>query len=322
MKPFKKFYLSVLTLTIVILVTGTVAFAWFELATINNIDGLSIGASAGEDLELSVDGINFSNILVTSELEEIFEDVKLNAVTTSDNVNFYTGGIYGTNPAVAGEHYLSFELYIRTTRPERSIYLFNNVNDIATFQDSKPGTFVKSRGVYWMSNETFQNGVMQGDVVTKGSIHRYYASDAIRIGIKELIDDTNPLDTREESELHNLIYDPSENEYRGFGQPFGAFDYFFRRTLIYLYLPDVFPETTYRLTRMERNNPYQAEDNDSLIATLQETTQFSEDDKLYYQAKVRINIWLEGWDPDALDAIDKDVVRIQIQFKAANKFIS
>jgi hypothetical protein len=320
MKAFKKFYLSVLTFIIVILVTGTVSYAWFTYRTINNIDGLSLGASAGDDLELSIDGINFSNILLTSELTDIFSDITLNAVTTSDNINFTTGGVYGTNPAFAGEHYLSFDLWIRTTRAERSIYLFNNVNDQVTFQDSKPGTFVKSRGIYWIANETFQNGVMQSDIVSKGSINRYYASDAIRIGVKELIDDTNPLDVRDESELKNLIYDPSENENRGFGQPFGAFSYFFNRTLIYLYLPDVFPETTYRLSQMDRNNPYQAIDNHSLVANLQETTQVDDKNKVYYQAKVRINIWIEGWDPDSLDAIDKDIVRIQIQFKAAHAF--
>lgn len=321
MRAFKKFYLSVLTLIVVILVTGAVAFAWVSLATINNIDGLSLGASAGDDLEISIDGINFSNSLVTNELEDLFSDVQLNAVTTSDNINFITGGVYGSSQAVAGKHYLSFDLWIRTSRFERSIYLFNNVSDQISFDGDKSGTFVKSRGILWMANETFQNGVNQSDIVTRGSIDRYYASDAIRIGIRELIDDTNPLDTREESELQNLIYDPSENEERGFGQPFGAYDYYFKRTLIYLYLPEVFPVTTYRLSEMEKNNPYQAADNESLIASLQETTTLDEDDKVYYQAKVRINIWLEGWDPDSIDAIDRDTVRIQIQFKAAHKHI-
>lgn len=320
MKALKKFYLSVLTFILVIVATAAVAYAWTTYATINSIDGLSLGASAGDDLELSIDGIYFSNKLLTSDLGDLFSDVKLSAVTTSDNINFITGGVYGSGPAIKGEHYLSFDLWIRTARPERSIYLFNNVNDQISYQDTKPGTFVKSRGVFWMANETFQNGVMPSDQVTVGTIARYYASDAIRIGIKELIDDTNPLDVRDESELQNLIYDPSENEERGFGQPFGAYSYFFKRTLIYLYLPKVFPVTTYRLTEMEKNNPYQATDNHSLVANLQETQEVDDKNRIYYQSKVRVNIWLEGWDPDSLDAIDKDMLRIQIQFKAAHKY--
>jgi hypothetical protein len=320
MKAFKKVYLSILTFIFVVLVTGTVSYAWFTYATINNIDGLSLGASAGDDLELSIDGINFSNILLTSELTDLFSDISLNAVTTIDNVNFTTGGVYGSKIASAGEQYLSFDVWIRTTRPERSIYLFNNVSDSITYEDSRPGTFVKSRGTFWIANETFQNGPSQSDMITIGSIDRYYASDAIRIGIKELIDDTNPLDEREESELQNLIYDSSENEDRGFGKTFGAYNYFFKRTLIYLYLPEVFPVTTYRLSQMDPNNPYQALDNNSLVANLQETTQIDDNDKVYHQAKVRINVWIEGWDPDSLDAIDRDIVRIQLQFKAAHKY--
>ena len=321
MKIVRRILLTIFISFMMIITLGVVAYAWVSLATITNIDGLGLTASAGDDLELSVDGINFYNQLPTSELTEIFEDIKLNAVTTSDNINFTTGGLYGTNPAIANEHYLSFDLWIRTTRRERGVYLFNNVNDKMSFyKTSVPGTYAVSRGVYWMANESFQNGVMPGDIVQKGSIDQYFAHDAIRIGIKELIDDLNPLDLRNDDELQNLIYDPSENIERGFGQPFGAYSYFFNRTLIFLYLPNQFPNTTYRLSQMEENNPYQAKDNNSLVATLQPTDYVDETGRLYFQSKIRINIWVEGWDPDAFDAIDRDTVKIQLQFKAAHIF--
>ena len=175
-----------------------------------------------------------------------------------------------------------------------------------------------SEGVLWMADESFVNGPLEEDIVHMGSIDRYYAKDSIRIGITELLDDTNPLESRNPNELITFIYDPQERPDRGFGVTYGAYSYFFRTTLHYLYLPEVFPETSYRLTEMDPHNPYQALDNDSLITTLQPTQEVDDVGRAIYQAKVRINVWAEGWDADAMSAVKHDIVKIQLQFKVAN----
>jgi hypothetical protein len=296
-----------------------IAYAWVSLATINNIDGIGLTASAGDDLQISVDGEIFYNSLPTSEIRDIFENISLYDATTLNNIYFRTGGLRGDDEAIRNFHYVSFDLWFRSTRPERAIYLYNNVNDLVDYYNYDVlGTFVVSRGVYWMSNETFFNGPLTEDTVHIGSINQYYASDALRIGVKELIDDKNPLDQRGEEDLQNLIYDPSENNARGYGVSFGMLSYFNKRSGMYLFPPTTFPDTRYRLSLMDPQNPYQALDNDSHIATLQETEFISEEERTYYQAKVRINIWVEGWDADAFDAIGDDQIRIQLQFKLAN----
>jgi hypothetical protein len=302
-----------------VITIGVIAYAWVSLATINNIDGIGLTASAGDDLQISVDGEIFYNSLPTSEIRDIFENISLYDATTLNNVYFQTGGLRGDDEAIRNFHYVSFDLWFRTTRPERAIYLYNNVNDLVDYYNYEVlGTFVVSRGVYWMSNETFFNGPLTEDTVNIGSINQYYASDALRIGIKELIDDRNSLDQRSEEDLQNLIYDPSENYARGYGVSFGMLSYFNKRSGMYLFPPTTFPNTTYRLSVMDPQNPYQALDNESQIATLQETEFISEEERTYYQAKVRINIWVEGWDADAFDAIGDDQIRIQLQFKLAN----
>jgi hypothetical protein len=321
MRKTKRIYISLLGLVISMFIFGTVSYAWISLATINNIEGLTLTASSGNELQISIDGIEFSNRLPTAVLTEIFEDIRLIDLTSLDGINFELGGLRDFEGVIANEHYLSFDLWFRTIRPERTIYLINNVNDQVDFNTAIQGTYVVSQGVSWRADHSFINGATMDDIVEKGDIGIYHASDAIRISVIELNDDLNPLDLRDEEELRRFIYDPSENPSRGYGVPIGMFSYFVQKTKWYIRLPDTFPETSYRLTKFDTHNPYQALDNESWVATLQETDEVDNLGRTYYKAKIRVNIWVEGWDADAFDAIDKDTVLIQLQFKAADKAI-
>ena len=89
---------------------------------------------------------------------------------------------------------------------------------------------------------------------------------------------------------------------------------------MYVELPTEIPVVSYRLSEMDRFNPYQALDNESLVLDLQPTGVIDEiTGKEIYQGKVRVNIWIEGWDADAFDALDKDRMKIQLQFKLAQR---
>ena len=319
MRKLKKIHISVLSFILISLIFGTVTYAWTSLAEINNIDGLTFSASSGDELELSFDGIEYFNVLPFTPLESSVDGIRLYDVTSIDGVNFQTGGLRPVGEAIANEHYLSFDLWIRTSQSEHDIFLVNDVSKEMKFGDERNGTYFVSKGVSWRSPHTFFNGPMIEDTVEAGDIGIYYGHDAIRISIVELQDENNLNDLRAVDELKTFIYDPSGNPDRGYGSPVGAFSYFFQRTLIYQYLPTVYPPTSYRLSEMDPYNPYQALDNESLVATLQETDTKDSKNKTYYAGKVRINIWVEGWDADAFDAIDKDIVQIQLQFKAARK---
>lgn len=312
----KKLYISLITLILLFITFGTVTFAWISLSTINNIEGLSLAASGGDELQISLDGINFDSELPAESLYELFDEISLVDVTSTDGMNFQTGGLRDVAPAVENEHYLSFDLYFQTSVKEHHVYLVNNVSGSVSYDTSASGTYVVSNGVMWIAQHDFWYGPDDLDLIQKGEEDRYYSSDSIRIAIIELTDETNDLDLRNEQDLNKFIFDPSGDEQRGYGKPYGAYSYFVARTRFFIDLPTTTQEVSYRLTEIDPFNPYQSLDNESLITVLQDTGRVNEKNKSIYSGKVRINIWLEGWDADAFDAIDNDRVKIQLQFKA------
>lgn len=312
----KKLYISLITLILLFVTFGTVTFAWISLSTINNIEGLSLAASGGNELQISLDGINFSSQLPAESLYELFDDISLVDVTSTDGEFFQTGGLRDVAPAVANEHYLSFDLYFQTTVAEHHVYLVDNVSDSVSYDTSATGTYVVSNGVMWTAEHDFWYGPDDNDLIQKGDEDRYYSSDSIRIAVIELQDETNELDLRNEQDFKKFVFDPSEDEQRGYGEPYGAYSYFVERTRYFINLPETTQEVSYRLTEIDPLNPYQSLDNESLVTILQDTGRVNEKNKAIYSGKVRINIWLEGWDADAFDAIENDRVKIQLQFKA------
>ena len=312
----KKLYISLLTLILMFVTFGTVTFAWISLSTINNIEGLSLAASGADELQISLDGINYSSMLTAGQLYAMFEKISLDDVTSTDGVYFETSGTVDKEEAIPNQHYLSFDLWFQTTVREHHVYLINNVSDKVAYDTSASGTFVISKGVMWTSKFDFWYGPEAEDIVLKGEEGLYFASNSVRVAVIEMIDETNPNDLRNENELSKFIFDPSEDETRGYGLPYGQFSYYFQSTRHHTSLPQTIQEVSYRLTEIDPHNPYQALDDVSLVAILQDTGIINEEGISIYRGKVRINIWIEGWDADAFDSIEHDRIKIQLQFKA------
>jgi hypothetical protein len=289
------------------------------MSAISNIDGLGIYATQGDELQTSLDGENFFTSLPSDELREIFDSISLMDVTSLDGINFFTGGLNSIEEAEPNQQYISFDLWFRTVEAERTVYLINNISNEIEYDTEEIGTYVVSRGVPWIAKRGFLNGPFVTDWVEMGTLGIYHASESIRISIVEQQDDLNPLQYEERTDLASFIFDPSENPNRGYGKSYGQFSYFFETTRIWVNLPTVLPDVSYRLSDMDPNNPYQSLDNESMVATLQPTGIFNSDEKEYYQGKIKINIWIEGWDADAFNSILGDQIKIQFQFKAAKK---
>ncbi len=318
LKGVKRIHISLLTMMVIMALLGTGTYAWMSLATINSVDGISLGASTGNEMQISLDGVNFTNELRADDLSEVFENVRLTDVTSIDGITFYTGGLRPIGEAITNQDYLSFDLWLQTTRSERNVFLIDNVSEYVEFDSLVNGTFVVSRGTPWVAEHAFQNGPLATDMVERGEINVYYASEAIRIAVIELNDDLNPLDLRIQTKLQHLLFDPSENVERGFGHYYGAHSYFVASTRFYIMLPTVMQNASYRLSEFDPNNPYLALGDESQVATMIATQDLDEEGKTIYRSKVRINIWVEGWDADAFLSIAGDTVRIQLQFKVAN----
>jgi len=154
-------------------------------------------------------------------------------------------------------------------------------------------------------------------MVEKNQENIYYASEAIRISFQEIKDTNNLLDERLEEELQTFLYDPSENEERGYGVSYGAFSYFLISAQVPIEIPALMQNVKYHLSTFDPNNPYQALDDESLIANLQPSDAVSSTGKTLYRGKIIINVWVEGWDADAFNSILSDRIKIQLKFKAA-----
>ncbi len=318
MEVIKKFHITILTAVLLLITFGTVTYAWISLSTVNNIEGLSLTATTGDELLISLDGTNFSSNLTVEDLEALFEDITLNEVTSIDGINFEAGGLRRRDDINPDKDYLQFDVWFQTTEDIHQVYLINNVSDSTAFDVSNSGTYIISRGVNWRSDQTFVYGA-DGTVINKGDELIYYASDAVRLSFVEQVDDHNELDIRNDENLMRWIFDPSGDEMRGYGKDYGAFAYFVEKTHYYLYQTELIQEVKYHLTNPDPRNPYQALDNDSIVTNLQDTGLVNEDGKSIYQGKLKITLWIEGWDADAFDAIDGDRLKIQLQFKLLRK---
>jgi len=296
-----KLTLSILGLIIYLFIFGSVTYAWVTMSQINNIDNLTLIASMGQELLISTDGKTYSTSLSIHDLQLSHQ---LKDVTSLDGKTFQRGGFHDLGDDVSNEDYISFDLYFKSTAREHDLFLVNR-----TFDESERGTKVESQGVSFIPkvHYTEENHTL----IEKDSRITYYAKDALRISFGEL-DDNNQLGEA-------VIYDPSENEDRGYGKPFGAYSYYIARTNASLPLPIEHPNTIYQLSMMDPYNPYQALDNLSLMGELKPTNTYDLNGNMIYQTKIRFHLWIEGWDPDAIDGILEDTLSIQLEFKLAHR---
>jgi len=311
----KKFTISVLSIVFVITLLGTVTYAWFSLSTANVLDSLSLNITTGDELQISLDGVNYYREIESSMIrEKVGENLILQAVTSTDGENFKLGGPKGEDIPIENEDYLNLTFWFRTSDAQRNIYLAENVSDIAEYDEGKDGTYVVSRGIVWKADRTFQYG--ENEIVNDGDKDIYYAADAVRISFLEEKIVENENDTRRLDVLSKKIFDLSENNSRGYGSLFGGLDYYNIKWDTNITPPTYKPSTFYSLSEFDEYIPFIPLDDNSHILELIKTNSVDENNRSYYVGKVSINIWLEGWDADCFDAIFSDSIKVQLKFKA------
>jgi len=323
----RKLLISISVFIFAVLSMVTTTLAWFSIAQSATVGELTLTVGDGGNLWVSLDGTNYYDDLTEDQFGLfINNNMKMTNVTTSDLVD-YRNSYYG-DEAVANVDYLSFTLYFRCDDEIMTgLYLSNNVSnsydyDTVSDPDKKvEGTYAKSKGVSYRTPITFN-----WDETTerlKNSTATYYADQAVRIGIKELNLDAE--DTRTAAELETFIFDPSSDVTRGYDaingvNEFGAFDFIKKYVKHDLTAPTLnLPNVAYTLsgTRYGR----EATNNNSLCATFQKRTDTSGVDPIdYYYAKFQVSVWFEGWDPDCMDGIYNDIVKIQLFFRSLVKY--
>lgn len=300
----RKLLLALLAFVLASLSLATATYSWITLARTNIIDEIALFATLGDGFEISVDGENYYEVLPKNVLLRGLRTAKLLEVTSQDGITFTHKD--DDVDVVKNRDYLSFEFYFRTnSKREHDIYLANNVSSTATYDNTPTeGTFVTSKGITFRSPITYTYDI--DDIVNVGDVRTYHASGAVRIST--VVDHDGILESK--------IFDLSGNEHRGFGKPYGSVSYYTNRLQMPLTIPEEIPPTIYQLSEFEPNAPFALDDN-SYLTTLKETVIIN--GETYYQGKIKVNIWLEGWDADLFDPVLTDRIKIQLQFKAVRK---
>lgn len=328
-KSFQKLLISVLSLTLAISLFGTVVYAWFSISAINVLHNVNIGIAV-DGFEISLDGINYKNEINANDLRDYIKDVALTAVTSTDGITFKKGGPKSDVDARENIDYLRLTLYFRTYAKDtaspstvmRNVFLVDNVSSEAYLNRDIDGTYIISKGVNWQADVTFLNGLDPiNDVVYAGERYVIYAAEAIRIGFIER-KLSHVKDDRKEDSLVRKIFDLSRHPDRGYGVKFGSFDYYNAKQEIKISAPYTTQDVTTTLTEFDELDPRFPYDSNSLIASMVKTDKYHENGDVYYEAKVDMTVWLEGWDADCFDAIHQDKITLKLKFRSARDIIN
>lgn len=296
---------------------GTVTYAWITMTNKNFLDGLVVNISAGDKLEVSLDGITYYSTLPSDLFTDALAEIQMEDITSFDGETFRASRSGAAGAAIPNIDYASLTLWFRTDGAERNVYLVENVSDLVQYDIGMDGTYVVSMGMNWRSDETFVNGPNEiDDIVHVGDHNTYYASDAVRISFLEEQIPENLLDTRNADDLVQIIVDPSGDPLRGYGVPYGALSYANKKVVHPIQTPIEKPNVVNELTEFFPHNPYVAMNENSKIMELIEDGEHTDLTKTYYVGKVTLNIWLEGWDADCFDAILRDEIKVQLKFRA------
>lgn len=303
----KKIYSSALGLMVLLALFSTVSYAWLYLATVNTIENLSLTASGGNNLEISLDGVNYKTNISGTEILDQMKKLQFKDVTSNDGINFLQS-YKNPHQAVKNKDYLSVTFYFRTTTQYREVHLSDLIKGKIDYNDPPlEGTYITSKGMMFKSKVDFQYD--QDTIIYEGETNKFYAKDAMRVSFVEKDILTNKLTTKAK------IFDLSGDEDRGFGKTYGALSYLNKVRDELNKPPQVIPETIYELSSFSDVNPIALNDK-SKIVTLEKTDDLSSSNRFYYKGAVVMNVWLEGWDADAFDAIYKDLLKMQFSFKA------
>ena len=307
----KKLYIAVISMILLVVTLTTSTFAWVEIAETNRVDGFEMSALTTSNLEFSLDSENFYSSITKEMLSKTMQDLKFEDLSSKDGINFVSSHYGSQDDIRPNKNYISLKLYVRTISRYHDVYLVNNnTNNINYFDEYKSGTYVTSKGVTFSSSVSFQYS--NDEIVFPNEPKVYYARDAVRISFNEIKTD-NEKDIRLDNEYAGFIFDPTGNEERGYGKPYGSIDYFNQLRFDYIDLPVDVPDTLYELSRFDPVNNYLPLSTDSRVMTLIESDRTDSKGYTYYEGVTLLTVWLEGYDADMFDAIFNDTIQINLE---------
>lgn len=282
---------SVVMLVLMVVALSTGVFAWFTINTKTEATSLEGTAEALDGgFLISTSGKNGSYATSVSLSDVTSEGFKFVDTTTTDGIK-----MVDMNGVVIDSGYLEFDLYFLTGEERDTIYLtYLKIEDVTP-------------GASWVAEKDIQYG--ENKTLNQGTIMKANLSSALRVSIQEeSLETLNIFEKYGSEDNINVAFDNKEtatfNNTTGFGG-FAA-DYY----------KAIMNETLKVPT--DRKDIIINEDHttDTEIAKAIEpvTSGLGVDETFTKGTKVKVRVWLEGWDGEAFNAIHSGKVSLTFNF--------
>lgn len=296
----KKLLLSILSIALVVIALGTSTFAWFTLSNQASVGTFNAEVTAGEGMELSLDGTTWFSTIPTDVInEQILNDYAasnyngttnrpmLSVVTANESLAFtkLNSAQDGYIQAVANTDYIQLKIWVRAVGLTKI-----NITEIV----------LEGTETLWKSDTAPFTGA-NGLEVANGAEFLVSAKNAARIGIVPI----TPIGT-------NFVYEHPATTTTGtisgntvLGGPLtlptnGQADYFLKKSGAGV--PEIGTLKVYPSTPIT--------DSTTGVQVLGLTT-----GAIYNTAEFNLLVWFEGFDPDTYNSVSALPLTISLKFK-------
>lgn len=301
MKLTKKLFIAIMTMALLVVTFTSSTFAWFTLSDTGKLENVKIKVVAGTGMEISSEGNLWKNHL---DFTAKTENLKFSDVTTSDGKTFKK---LDNTDAVAGENYLEETFYIRVNTENATVVLNAVIGKDKTTGES--GNASK-----WIAEFDYTGSNGQPTFV-KNQSYDFDPLNAVKVSFYTNEETTSTTPKFIYSYANGLNKGEADYSDGGFTKT-----YLNEKGYDYSLAPNALPSAYVTYTKLEnatasngfvRYDQVAANASKSVVVAdtdLKDSTQFTISnvtnlDANYYYAKVTIRIWLEGWDPDCINAI-------------------
>jgi len=318
----KKALLSILSLVLTFVALGATTFAWFSLGTTATVNPFDVEVKGSEGLEIQFGNDTSWYTTINSELmaeyiEELVTAARLSndnkfvmdAVTSVDGKQFFTYDFNGTSLqhispnqlAVANKDYLSLTFKLRTSAKKA-------INLTTLDVTGSGGSWLPDQNFTLAKDSTLITAINPDDADESDRIATDLA-DALRVSF--VVGTEDAIVFEKEEDTTNTSGTLAEKD----GNFIGAFEYFAKRTGYYANNQiTLTPQTGWDPDITLDENYFGQNITKLLFAAPTADLEVGES---YYNYTVTINVWFEGYDNEAFDAVLEQFVSIALAFSLA-----
>ena len=275
-----KLLLSILTVALTFIALGTTTFAWFTLGGTVTAEAFTANVKSAEGIEISLDGTEWSNTISLTATDVEFKDI------TSTNGIAFLG--FDGQAAAAGT-YASISFKVRTTDKSKAIYTEKLVG-------------IESNPVAWVADATFST-------VTKGDSVNFDAINAVRVAF--VVGDTAKVI---EIASTNNFGTTDDGKAQAYADAKGL-DTTNAPAADDCATPDAYVVAADGVLKTAATDGQNTQ-LEIIAANTTEASTIESGATTYYVYDVTLNVWLEGWDADCINAILGQSVTVGFELKS------